>query len=204
MHAAFAVLFTLELALRLVAESFSHCAWQSADWAWNWLDGFVVLSSWVELIISFFEPAGSSLSSNRNLRVLRLLRFGRLVRVVRVVRVARLFRSLRTLINSLVGTLKSLFWSLLLLALIMYMFGIIFTDAVLDYRDAQGFVGSEELSERFGSLYSSIDTLFRSISNGLTWGEAADELRKMDSGLVWMSLFQFYVAFCSSLGLPFS
>lgn len=65
---------------------------------------------------------GLPVKPNRNFRVLRLLRFGRIVRVVRIVRVARLFRSLRTLINSLVGTLKSLFWSLLLLALIMYMF----------------------------------------------------------------------------------
>ena len=62
----------------------------------------------------------------------------------------------------------------------------------------------EPMDLYFGSLGKSCATLFRSISNGLTWGEAADELRKMDSGLVWMSLFQFYVAFCSSLGLPFS
>ena len=160
LHAVYATLFTLELGLRLLAEGFNYCAWHSVDWAWNWVDGFVVLSSWVELIIGVFTS-----SSSLNLQVLRLLRlFGRLVRVVRVVRVARLFRSLRTLINSLMGTMKSLFWSLVLLALIMYMFGIIFTGAVLEYRSGHSFDAAEELSKHFGSLYSSIDTLWLGVS----------------------------------------
>lgn len=118
LNVVYAVLFTMEVMLRLLGSGCSMFIWSSHDWAWNCLDLFVVVSSWVELLLHSLE-GNSSISGNRNLRMLRLLRFGRLVRVVRVVRVARLFRSLRTLINSLVGTLKSLFWSLLLLALIM-------------------------------------------------------------------------------------
>lgn len=121
LNVSYAALFTIEAFLRLVAAGPVSYVWLSDDYAWNWLDVFVVFASWVELIISMLTPGSSTTGANRNLRMLRLLRFGRIVRVVRVVRVARLFRSLRTLINSLMGTLKSLFWSLLLLALIMYM-----------------------------------------------------------------------------------
>jgi len=198
LNVSYAALFTIEAFLRLVAAGPVSYVWLSDDYAWNWLDVFVVFASWVELIISMLTPGSSTTGANRNLRMLRLLRFGRIVRVVRVVRVARLFRSLRTLINSLMGTLKSLFWSLLLLALIMYMFGILFADAVLDHRNELGF-GDEgsDLSKFFGGLYPSVVTLFRSISNGLTWGEAADALEALDNGIFWSSLFHFYVAFCS-------
>ena len=120
LNVTYAILFSLEVALRLLAWGPGSYLWLSEDVAWNYLDIFVVFASWIELIIFFLTP-GSNMGTNRNFRVLRLLRFGRIVRVVRIVRVARLFRSLRTLINSLAGTLKSLFWSLLLLALIMYM-----------------------------------------------------------------------------------
>lgn len=40
-----------------------------------------------------------------------------------IARVVRFFRSLRTLVFSIVNTLKSLFWAMLLLAMIMYVFG---------------------------------------------------------------------------------
>lgn len=58
--------------------------------------------------------------ANSNLRALRLLRVGRLFRVVRIIRVVKFFRSLRTLVHSLVGTLRSLFWALLLLFLVTH------------------------------------------------------------------------------------
>ena len=60
---------------------------------------------------------GTSGRANSNLRALRLLRVGRLFRVVRIIRVVKFFRSLRTLVHSLVGTLRALFWALLLLLL---------------------------------------------------------------------------------------
>ena len=77
-------------------------------------------------------------------------------------------------------------------------FGILFTDAVLDHRNELNFADeTSNLSKFFGGLYPSIVTLFRSISNGLTWGEAADALENMDNGIFWSSLFHFYVAFCT-------
>ena len=147
-NVSYAVLFSLEVALRLLACGPTSYLWLSDEYAWNWLDAFVVFASWIELII-FFSTPGSTMGTNRNFRVLRLLRFGRIVRVVRIVRVARLFRSLRTLINSLVGTLKSLFWSLLLLALIMYMFlGTYFEQSFAPPRNCHMVCSGQENSRR--------------------------------------------------------
>ena len=93
-----------------------------------------MISSWVEFALDLANSAEDQVSrGNSNFRLMRLLRLGRLVRVVRIVRVVRLFRALRTLVASLAGTLKSLFWSFLLLGLIIYIFAILFTDIVLDH-----------------------------------------------------------------------
>ena len=122
-HLVYAVLFTIEVGLRLLADGFFKY-FCSAEWAWNILDVFIVSSSWIELIVDVLTPGNPETpnrGTNTNLRLIRLLRVGRLFRVVRIIRVVRLFRSLRTLVQSLVGTLKTLFWALLLLFLIMHL-----------------------------------------------------------------------------------
>ncbi|CAE7670060.1 Scn11a [Symbiodinium pilosum] len=200
MHVAYSVLFTLEALLHLMAVGFTAyiCG---PSWAWNWLDIFVVTSSWIELAVDIVSPDHETMGANSNLRIMRLLRLGRLVRVVRIVRVVKLFRALRTLVYSLLGTLKSLFWSFLLLALIIYIFGILFTDVVLNHLWEQAEQGisvdtdTDEVRFYFGTLYVSIITLFRSISNGITWNKAADALEPV--GMFWVQVFHFYVAFCS-------
>ena len=107
LHLVYAVLFTVEVCLHLMANGFRHYLW-SEDWAWNWLDAFVVVSSWVELLIDLLSPGlgeareassvrGETTSrANSNLRALRLLRVGRLFRVVRIIRVVKFLRSLRS------------------------------------------------------------------------------------------------------------
>ena len=133
------------------------------------LDVFVVSSSWIELLIDLMTPGTSSRGTNSNFRLMRLIRVGRLFRVVRIMKVVRLFRSLRTLVQSLVGTLKSLAWAMVLLSLIMYIFSILFTDAALDFiietKEQVEPMTSEQvqhLSEvtlYFGSLYRSFITM---------------------------------------------
>eukprot|EP00438_Fugacium_kawagutii_P028218 Skav200387 [mRNA] locus=scaffold2518:434805:443210:- [translate_table: standard] len=104
LHLIYAVLFTVEVCLHLVAEGFVDYFW-GEDWHWNWLDSFVVTSSWVELIIDLATPEGGHTGrANSNLRALRLLRVGRLFRVVRIIRVVKFFRSLRTLVHSLAAS----------------------------------------------------------------------------------------------------
>ena len=132
-HLAYAILFTAEVVLRVIAVGFVTylCG---KDWKWSWLDLFVVVTSWAEITADRLASNGAEMrGTNTNLRIIRVLRLGRLVRVVRVVRVVRLFRALRTLVASLMGTLKSLFWSFLLLFLVIYIFGILFTDVAVEY-----------------------------------------------------------------------
>ncbi|CAE7506244.1 CACNA1S [Symbiodinium natans] len=205
LHLVYAILFTIEVCLHLLAEGLRTyiCA---EDWAWNWLDVFVVTSSWVELLIDLTNSEDNTSRANSNLRLMRLLRVGRLFRVVRIIRVVKFFRSLRTLVHSLVGTLRSLVWAMILLGLIIYIFGILLTDAVLDaVIEAQELetplpenANGENVSHYFGTLYSSTLTLFRTISEGVTWKIPDDLLVGMNSlGWFWANIYRFYIAFCS-------
>ena len=45
-------------------------------------------------------------------------------------------------------------------------------------------------------------TLFQTISDGLTWNVPASALASIELGGTWVTLFYFYVAFCSSSAKP--
>ena len=84
-------------------------------------------------------------------------------------------------------------WALILLILVIYSFGILFTDAVLDYLFSHD-TSDDVLVKYFGTVYTSCSTLFRSILGGTDWETAVDALEPV--GWAWVSLFHIYIAFC--------
>ena len=166
----------------------------SVQWGWHWFDVFVVASAVFECFVEVVTQDPQLSGSSSNLRILRVLRMTRLTRIFRVIRVVRFFRSLRTLVFSIANTLKSLFWAMLLLALIMYIFAILFTDIVNNHMlENEGSVNNEDLEKYFGTLHISIHTLFMSISGGLTWKDASGALSNIS--WLWVYVFSSYVAF---------
>ncbi|CAE7657524.1 Scn3a [Symbiodinium sp. CCMP2456] len=192
----YGIVFSLEVLLRLFAAGPAEYACGS-DWTWNWLDVAVVVSSWATIVIDFvFQGGDAGISSS--IRMVRIIRASRLLRILRTVWVIRFIGALRTLVASLVDTLRSLFWALLLLFLIIYVFGILFTDIALEYVQENYQANGEidlNLMKYFGSLYNSTATLFRAISGGLDWDDAAESLNP--AGWLWVQAFHFYVAFVS-------
>mmetsp|Transcript_37353 Transcript_37353/g.106699 ORF Transcript_37353/g.106699 Transcript_37353/m.106699 type:complete len:624 (+) Transcript_37353:71-1942(+) len=181
----YSVLFVIELLLRVSAEGTYFCV--SPSWAWNCFDTLIVLASFLELILSVV--ANARVKSLVSIRVLRVVRT---IRLLRVVRVMKGFRSLRVLVYSVVNTLRSLMWTMLLLLAILYLFGIMFTQAAtqqLAQHDSQ----DVELKKYYGSLFRSIFTLFKSMTGGLDWQEAVDPLSSVSP--VWMILFMAFISF---------
>lgn len=58
----------------------------------NWLDGFVVSLSIIEILLNTFTNKGSSISAFRIVRVLRTLR------VLRIARLLRAFKSMKLIV----------------------------------------------------------------------------------------------------------
>lgn len=128
-----------------------------------------------------------------NMRILRILRIGRIARAIRIVRLVKFISSLKQLLYSIGQTLRAMVWSVVLLVVIIFLFGLIFTDVVSEHR-AQESSAESFLSARFGGLGSSMHSLFASITGGLSWIDARDALADVAS--IWGFLFEAYIAFC--------
>lgn len=187
----YALLFSVEMFIRICAVGPLSYFWSSGC-GWNWLDVLVVVPAWVELAISLgaFDFGGGGSASQ--FRIIRIFKVTRLLQVVRSIRLVRFLSALRALVLSVVDTTRQLLWVLILLGLVQYSFGIMFTDAVLDYQLEHG--EDRVLKQYFGTVYASVSTLFRAILGGIDWELAADALEAV--GMVWVQLFHAYIAFC--------
>ncbi|CAK9081955.1 Sodium channel protein type 10 subunit alpha [Durusdinium trenchii] len=197
----YTILFTAELIMRIWAygvKSF-FC---DEDWAWSLLDFFIVATSLFELV-SFILQVVSNISGSTNmsgissLKAFRIIRLTRLLKTVRLMRIFRFVLALRMLVTSIFHTLKSLFWALVLLLLIVYVFAVLFVQAVQDYlEESRDLLDDLELRAcelYFQSLGHTMITLFMSISGGVSWENALLPLMKMSP--LWVGCFIFFVAF---------
>jgi len=187
----FTALFTVELSVRILADGLRFFA--NKYWLWNYFDIIVCASSLGELMMD---------SNTGGVRIVRLLRISRLLRILRITRVMRFIRALRTLVYSIFCTLKSLSWAMVLLFLIIYVFGILFTQAVNDHLvetlDEYGMLRDVAddhwvLPMYWGSLPRAMFTLFQSISGGLNWDIVARSLSEIHT--MWTVLFACFIAF---------
>ncbi|CAE8724456.1 unnamed protein product, partial [Polarella glacialis] len=116
-----AVYFILELVVRFWAWGFIQF-WKGPDAFWNIVDTGVVSLSVVEILVD--AVVQDATATGGNLTAIRLVRVIRLCRVVRIIRVMRSFRALRVLVLSISNTLRSLFWTMGLMFLIIYCFAV--------------------------------------------------------------------------------
>ena len=101
--------------------------------------------------------------------------------------------ALRTLVTSIAHTLKALFWALTLLSLIVYVFAILFSQAVHSASlEAETADAASVASEKyFRSLPDTMLTLFMSIAGGVSWEHVIYPLK--DIHITWALFFLFYV-----------
>lgn len=179
----FLVLFILELAMRACVENTDFFSGPNAKW--NMFDSLVISFFIVELTVS-----NSALNQQRGVRVIRL------VRVFRIIRVMRFLHDLRKMISGIMGTLMSLFWAMVLLLGVMYVFGVVITEKVIDMRE-HGEYGKEvdgvTLADSYGSLSITLYSLFKSISGGVDWGVLCDPL--VEENAIWGMVFALYISF---------
>jgi voltage-gated sodium channel len=193
----FLVFFFSELSLRLYVNKVKF--FYKGSVKWNWFDFLVVMSQLLEEVMGSVARIFQGSSFLENFKLMRLLRVLRLMRVLRVMRVLRLITELRTIVSSIVGSMKSLLWTVVLLVLMMYMVGIYFmqtvtTHLVMMNSETRDKPSNRVLMEYFGSLPRTILTLYQAMSGGFDWDTLADPLTK-ETGW-WVGLaFTSYIAF---------
>jgi len=169
----------------------------------NFLDVVVCAISIVEATFYFTTTENGDISSVTLIRIVRIMR---MTRILRLVRLPRFFRSLRVVVASVLNTVRSLFWTLVVLLCILFIFAVLFTQAVTQYFIERcqvhkacpsdwGDLGAEVifLHRHFGNLIETIFTLFKAITGGINWSEISDALDL--AGTSWVILFAFFIAF---------
>merc|ERR1719506_316372 len=131
----------------------------------------------IEEIFGFFGGGDAGVTSYGSswLRILRVLR---LVRIFRLVRILYLLRELRTMLSSIICTCRSFFWTMVLLLIVNYAFGVYVTQIVADHArtDPNDVLPGSPIRKYYGSMGGSVLTLYSTISGGLDWRNAADPL----------------------------
>mmetsp|Transcript_14258 Transcript_14258/g.39343 ORF Transcript_14258/g.39343 Transcript_14258/m.39343 type:complete len:777 (+) Transcript_14258:19-2349(+) len=169
----FASAFVVEVAMRFAA--YRRSFFFGPGCSWNLFD--VVL-----LAVAVLEEITRAMVSMTNVGSVRVIRVIRLARVIRSMRVLRFVKELRTIVLSIAGSIKSLAWTVVLLSLIIYVFGVCLTQVVSDHRFGsrdQPNASKEShlaLELHWGTLGRSLMSLFQSITGGIDWRELSDPL----------------------------
>mmetsp|Transcript_10237 Transcript_10237/g.19450 ORF Transcript_10237/g.19450 Transcript_10237/m.19450 type:complete len:608 (-) Transcript_10237:91-1914(-) len=167
---------------------------ENADMLWNIFDLVLVLQATYDIV---YEAATAGSDGGGDLTWMRLLRLLKMLKMLRMVRVMRAFRELRLMLRSVTGSITVLFWSMVMLFLVMYVFGLVFLQAATAYLsetpkqklDKDTVSGIEEF---WGDLGTSILTLYMVITGGYDWADIAEPLKK--AGEIYYILFLLYVA----------
>eukprot|EP00435_Cladocopium_sp_Y103_P051334 s898_g15.t3 len=185
-NAAFVAIFLLELILRYSAVGWSGF-WCGEDSSWNIFDFIVIAVSVIDVCLDYLAVILSPSVNTGQLRLVRSIRLARALRGIRIVWLFEYVGALRTLALSIVSTSGSLFWTIVILVILVYSFGVVTTQLVIEHcrdlavealQDPNAIPECpESLSRYWASVGTSMLTLFASISGGLDWESAIQPLR---------------------------
>jgi len=185
----FTIFYVFELCLRIaVYRSYFFCG---SDRKWNMFDAIIVGFSVSDNLTTLSSGGGERRLNVGPLRVLRLLR---MVKLMRVARLARSFHQLRLLIASIMGCMKTMIWSVMLIFMVSFMFAICFvqgTTAFLRHNNDIDPVVYEELNENWNSVSRAQFSLYLASFGGTDWKDMALSLQPV--GILFFYLFMAYI-----------
>jgi len=136
---------------------------------WNILDFIIVSLGIMDLFVFFLLGMTMSVSP----QTLRTLRFIRVVKIIRVARAVQFIKDLRLMLQCVIGSLTTMFWSFVLLGGFALIFATLLVQQVGTAIYEKGF--DDELVSllytKFGSVATAFMTLFKCISGGEDWGD---------------------------------
>lgn len=193
---AFNLIFAIEVGLRMFA--LMRDFFFGTQWGWNLFDFALVVCSVAEVTIEVIYRSGSENFSS--LRIVRMVRITRILRVLRVARVVRLLVALRLLFVQILGTLRSVFWAMVLLVLILYTFAMIFAQVSSEYLASMSdedkedpIVTVRDIIKYWSTVPRSMFTLYKTVTGGVDWEHAT--LALSDIHWFWVAVFLVFLSF---------
>merc|ERR1719453_587936 len=147
----FCAFFTMEISIRFLAfQNKVNCMkdpWFVFD---SGMVCMMIFETWIMAIILLSASSGEGGGGLGNAGLLRLLRLLRLSRMARVARLLRSMPELLVLIKGMIAAIRSVFFTLLLLFLLLYVFAILVRQLTVDTTIGE---------EKFPTIIKSIQTL---------------------------------------------
>lgn len=188
----FTAVFTFELVARIAI--LRQRFWTDpAERHWNAFDALLVLISWLDVFVSEVLDADLPVDGSMSSKFARLVR---ILRIMRVLRTVKLLTHLRIMVSMIAKSLRSLLWIIIIMVLIIYSFAIILTQgATYHLKSVSGELPPLEatLRDSFGSLFSTMYTLFKCVSAGVEWADLAPSIGAC--GWVFEIIFVVYLGF---------
>jgi len=189
----FNVWYVVELIFRIGGERIHFMIGKNC-W-FNLLDSMLAIISIVDLWHEL-TPAGVQVG-----RMFRTVRLFRVIRAIRMLRIMRYIAEFRRMVIALANSVQTLVWSMLILFLVIYTYGVWFTAGIAEYkwtqkRTAKQVQNAAQLDEHFGSISKTFYTLFVSITGGRSWHEFIDSFKDIDSAGVLAILFLSFIVIC--------
>jgi len=150
----FVLVFTLEVALRIVAEGRMYFANTL-----NLLDFVLVLAGFVELVLTWVK-----------ISAIRVLRVVRIIRVIRTFRMMEILHELRMLAVGLASAFRALFWVLFFMMLLQVVCAVLLVDGLREHWDTEMHTGDHPsgnpyvVGDFFGTVGQALFTLFQIVT----------------------------------------
>ena len=191
-----ASVYVVEVMLKLTVHRLYYF-WND-EMAWNWFDFMLVVFSIFENLLVYDLLPGQSNSTDRgvNLGFLRLIRLCKIVKILRVFRTLKFFSELRLMLDCVLGSLLNVMWCCIMLLFVMYVFGLLLQQGVVQYFMEEAAVSDQaanELKTYFGSVGDTVITLFQSSTNGVDWNQPYQAL--LHTGQILPMAFLVYITF---------
>jgi len=166
--------FVLELLLKFAVHRLYFFV--GPDAGWNMFDLALVAMSTIETIAMSVE--GDSGSSG--MTFLRVLRVCKVVKVLRTIRLLRFIKDLRLMLECMIRSVLSIFWSLLLILFMIGFFSILFVHNMATWIIESGESLDSEavrvIVGRFGSVQRALMLLIKVSFSGMDWGGVYDDI----------------------------
>eukprot|EP00927_Polykrikos_kofoidii_P086553 TRINITY_DN9731_c0_g4_i2.p1 TRINITY_DN9731_c0_g4~~TRINITY_DN9731_c0_g4_i2.p1 ORF type:complete len:762 (+),score=102.79 TRINITY_DN9731_c0_g4_i2:118-2403(+) len=192
----FFCIFSVEIALRVLA--FGRTIFERPEWRWNLFDITLTTIQTVDYILSaVVDEDDEILNFSSNFSVARMMRVLRLLRIIRLFRLLRFVAELRTMVCSIASSFKSLFWTVVLLSLIVFIVGVYLTQLVADAGRARPTIFEEEesLAKYYNTLWRTFLSLFQATTGGVDWDDLLQPLAQNVSPWWTTIVLSGYIAF---------
>jgi voltage-gated sodium channel len=184
--------FTVELCARLYVHRFGFFTNLQERW-WNMFDLFLVGLCLIDAALSLGVGTQGGVEGLAG----KVGRTIRLLRIMRIIRVVKKMTQLRVMLNMIISSLQSLFWVMIIMVGVIYIVAVVLTQGATDYLKGPNAPRAteeyEQVRSMYGSLFSTMYTLFQCMSGGISWGLASEALRS--PGWLFEAIVMCYVFF---------